>query len=53
MLNLLLIVFVFAVVAVILVLTVVGALIFRKKNTNPNPRIDQTNVIDVTPKDAE
>lgn len=54
MLSLILIVFVLAAIAVILVLSVVGALIFRKKSTNTKPQqIDPANVIDVTPKDAE
>lgn len=53
MLNLLLIAFVFAAVTVILALSVVGALIFRKKSTRSNTQVDQANVIDVISKDAE
>lgn len=53
MLSLLLIVFVVAAVFIILVLAVVGALIFRKKPTQSDPRIDPANVIDVTSKDEK
>lgn len=53
MLNLLLIVFVFAALTVILVLSIVGAIFFRKKSNQPSQRIDPANVIDVTPKDVK
>jgi hypothetical protein len=53
MLSLLVIVFVFAAVVVIFALSVVGALIFRKKSTQVGARIDPVNVIDVTSKDVK
>ena len=53
MLSFLVIVFVFIAVVVIFALAVVGALIFRKKSAQPDPRIDPANVIDVTSKDVK
>jgi len=53
MLSLLLIVFVVAAVFIILVLSVVGAVIFRKRPASHNQQIDPENVIDVTPRDVE
>jgi hypothetical protein len=50
MLSLLFILFAFIALAVILALSVVGAIIFRKKSTHTNPRINTDNVIDVTAK---
>jgi len=53
MLSMLLIVFIFAAVAILFALAVVGVIIFRKKSTQTGSKIDSGNVIDVTPKDAQ
>jgi hypothetical protein len=53
MLSLLLLVFVFVTTAIVFALAVLGVIIFRKKSTQSSPRIDQANVIDVTPKNEQ